>query len=423
MEEDPRFPNRNDHAWEQPLFGDKPADEGPQVPEAVEDEVGPLPISGYRILGRSPENSADQPPASQPEEVLIPPPVAVIPEAVAPSLVSVSASAEEQKPAAKASIPAAPSRQVKPPFREVWLGRIRTFFSSPTRTYAAIGVGLGFLLIVIVAIAAWFMRPPEGRYDMDSVTSSAAGLKGHLYLQWDKKLEYRLTIEPSDPSQQAGFALAVNSPQRPLSIDIHLQDVEGFVLCSKQILLRYNAQGVASLDTAALSAQNAQEAAREKGRDIFQNQVGANGQVSAINAQGDIPCPAKAYEKVENWSISPNFPSLAEQAEALKRQQEMDGAALRSTGSSSAHKKATPKAPVKLLSFSVEGDDAIVEFDTSRGVIETRGRKTFFVARTGGAAANPRWQDYPVSIHFRCDRSSSCILMSPGLGDLHAKMK
>ena len=162
---------------------------------------------------------------------------------------------------------------------------------------------------------------------------------------------------------------------------------------------------------------------REQGRDVFQNQAGADGKVVAIQAQGDIPCSAKAYEKAANWSFSPNFPSLAEQMEGLKRQQELEANADRSTLGNSARRKAAPKTAAKLLAFSVEGDDAIVDFDAAHGVIETRGRKTFYIAKTSGTAANSRWQDYPVSIHYRCDRSSNCILMSPGLGVLHGKMK
>jgi hypothetical protein len=413
MDEDPRFPNRDDHAWEQPLFGDKLASNEPQKLQGEENRSSSLPVSGYKIVGPTPEDLDNQP-----EEVFLASPIAVNPGAEEPSLISVSA--EEHKPATEAPVPMAPLREVKPPFREVWIGQIRKFFSSPTRTYASIGVGLGILLIVIVAIIAWLTSPPEGRYDMDAVTSDAADLKGHLYIQWDKKLEYRLTIEPSDASQRAGFALAVTRPQRPLSIDIHLQDVEGFVLCSKQIVLKYDPRNAINLDASALSAQDAQEAARGKGKDVFQNQVGADGQVASINAQGDIPCSAKAYEKAANWSFSPNFPSLAEQKEGLKRQQALEANAGRSTLEASAHKKAAPKTAVKLLAFSVEGDDAIVDFDAAHGIVMTRGRKTFFVNKT---ATDSRWQDYPVSIHYRCDRSSSCILMSPGLGDLRGKMK
>jgi hypothetical protein len=419
LDEDPRFPNRDDHAWDPPLLGDKLTNEEPQEPSGEEDDGKPLPVSGYRVLVPIPGN-----PGNQPKEAPLPPPIAVNPVAEEPSLINVSASAEEQKPSVEAPAPTPPLQEVKPPFREVLIERMRTFFSSSTRTYVTIGVGLGFLLIVIVAIVALLTSPPEGRYDLDSVTSSAAGLKGHLYIQWDKKLEYRLTVEPSDADQQAGFAQAVAHSPYPLSIDIHLQDVDGFVLCSKQILLKYDPRNAIDLDASALSAQAAQEAAREQGKDVFQDQIGTNGQVASINAQGDVPCSAKAYAKVANWSFSPNFPPLAEQAEGLKGQRESEANVGRSAlGASSAHRKAAPKSAVKLLPFSVEGDDAIVDFDAAQGVIETRGRKTFFVARMGGAATNSRWQDYPVNIHYRCDRSSSCILMSPGLGDLRAKMK
>ena len=91
------------------------------------------------------------------------------------------------------------------------------------------------------------MGPPNGRYDLGSVTSSAAGLKGHLFIEWDKKLNYRLTIEPGDPDRQAAFALAVAHSPRPLSVEIHMQDSEGFALCSKEILLKYDARNALEL--------------------------------------------------------------------------------------------------------------------------------------------------------------------------------
>ena len=159
---------------------------------------------------------------------------------------------------------------------------------------------------------------------------------------------------------------------------------------------------------------------REQGKDIFQNQIAPDGQVAAINAQGEIPCSMKAYEKTTQWSFSTNFPSLAEQDQWLKRQQEMrTNAAQRSA----ARKKAAARSAEKLLPFSMEGDDAIVEFDVNRGVIETSGRKTFFADKTIMRSASPTWQDYPVNIHFRCDQSSNCTLMHAGAGALRVKMR
>jgi hypothetical protein len=82
-----------------------------------------------------------------------------------------------------------------------------------------------------------------------------------------------------------------------------------------------------------------------------------------------------------------------------------------------------PKPTLKLLPFALEGDDAIVELDASRGFIETSGRKIFFFDKTGGQGADPKWQEYPVSIHYKCDRISNCTLTHAGLGALRAKLK
>ena len=138
--------------------------------------------------------------------------------------------------------------------------------------------------------------------------------------------------------------------------------------------------------------------------------------MSTTNAIPTIPCSAKAYENTAQWSFSTNFPTLDEQDEGLQRQQKM--------GSNPAQKSAAhKKAAVKQLPFSIEGDDAIVEFDVNRGVIETIGRKTFFIDKTSTQSASPVWQEYPVSIHFRCNWSSDCTLMHSGAGALRAKLR
>jgi hypothetical protein len=192
-------------------------------------------------------------------------------------------------------------------------------------------------------------------------------------------------------------------------------------LCSTEIVLKYDARnGSAS----AASAPDTQEAARELGKDVFQNQIGPDGQIAAINAQGETPCSAKDYENTSTWSFTSNFPSLAEQDELLKRQEKAQANTERPSAQASAtRKRMVAKAAVKLLPFSIEGDDAIVEFDASNGIVETRWRKSFFVDKTSGAAADSRWQDFPVSIHYKCDRSSDCILVHSGLGALRARLR
>jgi hypothetical protein len=332
----------------------------------------------------------------------------------------VNAEAKVQKPASDPPTP-------RPPSHATLTERIQRFAKSPIRIYAMIGVGLGILIGVIFAAVSLFMGNPVGRYDLGPVIADGTGLKGHLYINWEKTLHYRLTLETIYPEQQEGFALEVANPPYPLFIEIHLQDDQGLILCSRGIVLKYDALSTATtanhsneppaaIDIAQL---NTQEQEREQGKDIFQNQIAPGGQVVALNAQGEIPCSAKSYEKTTQWNFSTNFPSLAEQDESLELRHEMRGNAGQR---SAAHKKAV-KAAEKLLPFSIEGDDAIVEFDVSRGVIVTSGRNTFFFDKTSTGSADPVWQEYPVSIHFRCDRSSDCTLMHAGAGALRARMK
>jgi hypothetical protein len=415
-DEDPRFPNRKKREPDPLPFGNPFADANHQDAPGENTEEEKLPVSGYRVIESDPE-----PPAEKRAAPVLPPPIAV--------------------PAVEArKIPADVTLHSRLPLSEVWIKRIRRFAQNPTRVYAAAGVGLGLLFGIVFAVVLWQLNQEEGRYDLGSFTSSASGLKGHLWIEWDKKVAYRMTIEPSDPDYKAGFAHAVARSPRPLSIQIHMQDFQGFVLCTREIVLKYDARNAEALaastpDSQALKMDavkqpaqtidfaqlDAQEAARERDHEIFQNQIGPDGQIAAINASGEIPCSKKAYEKTTNWSFTPDFPSLAEQDQWLKRQRELQAAASRPSPPASAAPAARKKkVAIKLLPFTIEGDDAIVDFDTAQGVIATRGQKTFFLDK---AAVDSAWQDYPVSIHYRCDQSSSCTLTHSGLGGLRVRLR
>lgn len=435
MEPDSRFPNRKRKGWDEPVLGDKlPAAELQEF-NSESAEVEPLPVSSYRVFGLAQENPGDQPVELEEQD-----PVVANGSEEAQTLIGVSGAAEEQKTAAGPPIP-------PPSFEEAWIARIRKFAQSPPKVYAAAGVGLGILLVAIIAVFSSLTAPPNGRYDLGSVTSSAAGLEGHLFIQWDKRLEYRLTFKPSDPDRQAAFALAVAKSPRPLSIEIRLLDSGAFVLCSKQIVLEYDPRNAAALagsapasaagDTDAGTSSSdqpaqetdfaqldAQEAAREQGKDIFRTQIDANGQLVAIQAQGNLSCSAEAYEKAASWGFLATFPSIAEQDEWIQRQQEIKANAERPSPAevASTRKRMAAKAAARVLPFSMEGDDSIVDFDVSRGMIQTRGRKTFFVDKTIAAAADSSWQDYPVSIHYRCDQTASCTLKRSGGGSLRVKL-
>jgi hypothetical protein len=423
IDEDPRFPNRKKREPDPLPFGNPLADASHQDPNGEITEGEKLPFSVYRVIEANPE-----PPAQKRTEPVLPPPIA--------------APANEAR-----ETPADATFLSRLPLSAVWIERIQQFAKNPTRVYAAAGVGLGVLFGVVFAVVFWQLNHAEGRYDLGSFTSSAAGLKGHLWIEWEKKVVYRLTIEPSDPDQKAGFAHAVARSPRPLSIQVHLEDFQGFVLCSREIVLKFDARNAEALapsnpDSQALRTDainlpadqpgqtvdftqlDAQEAARERDHEVFQNQIGPDGQIAGLNAHGEIPCSKSAYEKAVNWSFAPNFPSLAEQDQWLKRQHEMQFEATRPAAPASVATAARKKkAAIPLLPFAVEGDDAIVDFDAAQGVIATRGRKTFFLDKAAGAAADSAWQDYPVSIHYRCDPSSICTLTHSGLGGLRVRLK
>ena len=56
-----------------------------------------------------------------------------------------------------------------------------------------------------------------------------------------------------------------------------------------------------------------------KARDIFQDQVGDNGEISAFTAQGVLPCTAAQYKQFSYWDFSSNFPTLPQQRPSRMR--------------------------------------------------------------------------------------------------------
>ena len=317
---------------------------------------------------------------------------------------------------------------------------------------AAITIGTGILLGSAFAIHAWLTSSPSGPYNLGPATSDAHGLTGNLFTEWDNKLVYRLTIGPGSDEQHAGFALAVSNPPRPISFDIQIKDPLGFVLCSKNILLKYapsNAAVLAASDqappaektdartlsaadraaqeqaaqAAALAQLQAQEAARERGKDLFQTAIGPDGQIASINAQGDMPCSEKAYERAASWSFSTDFPALAEQAELLKHQAETQADAARlARRAEAARRRAKRRAMASPLHFSMEGDDAVSWSDASLGVIGTEGGRTFLIDDRSRQYSG--WQAFPAHIHYKCDQNAACTITRAGSAAvLHARLR
>ncbi len=313
---------------------------------------------------------------------------------------------------------------------------------NPLYRFVAIG-GLGGLMFgVILIFFSWLVSNPSGPYDLGLVTSNAFGIKGHLFTKWDQEaLQYRISFEPVGPEQSAGVALAIASPPRPLSINFQLKDAKGFVLCSKDVLVKYDPalalpplppppeKGKGNKDTpsqadleaarqADLQRLQTQEAQREKGQDIFQEQTGPDGQIAAISSQGEISCSKNAYEKVSMWSFSADFPSIAEQEDLLKQRAAAQTSAERPA---TVHRRSAPTPAAKPLSFAIEGDDVLVGYDAGAGALETGAGQSFYVDKQANLAG---WQAFPVRIHYRCDAVSGCTVVQAGSrAALHARLR
>jgi hypothetical protein len=361
----------------------------------------------------------------------------------APPLVA----ATEAKKPEPAKEPAPPTTVFLTDYIAKWKPRVRKFLANPTNFYATIGVGLGALAGLIIAAISWNMSNPSGPYDLGALTSEGVGIKGRLFTRWEGKLGYRVSFEPSYPEQLAGFSLAAGNSPRPASIDIQLMDAKGFVLCSKDILLRYSAREVveptASIPgtedgnpaggnspnpqpaqaTAAATIDDS-EIARERGNDVFQYQFSPSGQIAALTSAGDLPCARDLYERVTSWSFAPDFPNLAQQAEMVKRLNEPPATAPEDTAKTyTVRRKAAPKSAAPAPAFYIEGDDSIALYDASTGTIETNANRVFLIDRASAEANVLKAADFPLGVHYRCDQNENCVLRSRGVGLLHGRLR
>ena len=73
--------------------------------------------------------------------------------------------------------------------------------------------------------------------------------------------------------------------------------------------------------------------------------------------------------------------------------------------------------------FAIEGDDELVGYDPSKGVIQTSARKVFVVSAATNSNTSAEWQDGPANIHYKCDLNANCTLSRRGAAVLYAQLK
>jgi hypothetical protein len=315
---------------------------------------------------------------------------------------------------------------------------------SSTKMVMALGVGLGILsALAVVAFVLMPGKSSDSSYDMGAVTSTSTGLKGLLVTNWGDRLDYKLTIEPSDGSQQDAFATAVNDPPEPIALNLQLKDVSGKVLCETPILMKFDplkkipnvptrepsptnaksknakvneaVQTQAEVDQALNNARLVgQELSREHGKDMFSPVTGDDGQIASIAAQGTLPCTKKQYQSAASWAFVTNFPSILQPAgpqdSDTSDNLEAFGVAPGRDGKSLAARNALRRAPLPNSHFSVEEDDSLVNFQAATGIAETRAGKSFLVEKRDLVASSLKGVELPIPIHYRCDQLGACSL-------------
>jgi hypothetical protein len=286
--------------------------------------------------------------------------------------------------------------------------------------------------------------PPPG--DMGPGIVANAGLRGHLNTRWDGsrktgKLVYQLHVESMEDRWQPGFSKAVLNPPQPLSVTMRLLDATGFALCGKEIPFHFDPQNekvavpmpsaigpngkklsVAERNAAyqaarqsAIAQMQAAEVVREQDKDVFQNQVGPEGLVTAVNVQGALPCSPDQYQKASYWDMNTNFPSLDDQAALLDPR----AAALKSDPGARSAKRTSNRPQT---GFIFQGDERVTEYDAARGQLFTQGR-TFHIDRLVGQATAMAWANNNTLVHYRCDQQANCALTAPGgAAVLHARL-
>ena len=410
----------------------------------------PIAIAGDpRSTAGGPAIGAPLPLPRLPQEPM-PSSAALVPPAVAPAPAEIAPEANAET-AALADEPAAPADEPAAAPAENGAGPAPAAPALPAAPkksmmyrFAVMGAFLGIIFGAAIIALSWLLSNPSGPYDLGPANSSGVGLKGHLYTKWDgKAVQYRLIFEPIDASQTAAFAYTVANAPRPFSFAVQLKDAKGFVLCSRNILVKFDPAHAARSATAGatpaaiaanaqpapvpdLASQQAKEAKREQGSDVFLNQTGSEGQVTSLSAQGAIPCSGDAYENLTNWSFVPDFPSVDEQSQLLAQSQPPSNEAQPTSKGGRkavARKRNSLKAPAPVV-FAIEGDDVVVGYEPGSGVLETSSGDSFYVDKESMQAAQSGWQTFPAGIHYRCDPASGCTLTRAGGGVvLHARRR
>lgn len=270
---------------------------------------------------------------------------------------------------------------------------------------------LPVLIILALGVLAFVLIPkvikskaPALYVDLGTQRFDSAGIGARLIARWEGSVaSYQLSIDPAAPQQTAGFQAVAVNPPHPITVVIRLLDSTGVVACQKEVLLPTPAPVTApsDLSRALVPMQTAED-------DTVQDIAGPDGQIAELTLTGGLPCTLKQYQSLTSWQFYTNFPSLEEQNDWLKHQPAGDLASGRKSNSSNGGSGYS--APSEHLPAPIDDDDVIVGDNPLRGTIDTAGGRIFMVGVAGLRNRSAEWQVFPAAIHFRCEKTGSCVL-------------
>src|SRR6185437_14223531 len=284
---------------------------------------------------------------------------------------------------------------------------------------ALILLGAGGLAIVILLVFL-VVRPKAvpSFQDLGQGISNTDGLKGELTTRWvSGRAQYQLTFQPQFAIYKAGFSYVTGHPPEPFWMNIRLLDATGYTLCSKQILFAFNPaqaaptrshRGGSASASPEFAALQTAEQQREQGHDVFQNQMGDDGQVVSVVAQGNLPCTEKEYKRFGYWDFTTNFPSIDEQKQIMREP------ALAAARAAAEARAALRRREAAMPRFFVEGDANLASYNASRAVVEASSGQAFQVLRSTDRAAANEWATDRAQVHYNCDQHATCTLSRSG---------
>jgi hypothetical protein len=255
---------------------------------------------------------------------------------------------------------------------------------------------VAFGLMAAAAVALLVSKKPKETstfQDLGAGISNASGLKGSLQVRWQgNTAQYELKFEPLGPLQAQGFSFIAANRPLPINVNVRILDATGFALCEKSVAFPFGSTGVGS-------------------KDVFQNFIGKDGKVSAVNAQGLLPCTEDQFRQASYWDFATNFPTTAEQ-QSLMHKSSAAQARLEAERRAAQLRRQRSQSTATYM-----GDNRVVDYDSSRGVLEAGLGRDFLVLRASDRAAASAWAANGTLFHYKCDQRSRCMLTRAGGGE------